>query len=45
LFKKIKKDSHEIRTKERNKLINFLKKYDNKKDWVDQVRTQMLSFF
>jgi len=44
-LKQIKKDSHETRVNERNKLIEYLKKYDNKKEWVDQVRTQLLSFF
>ena len=44
-IKQIVKDSHQTRVEERNRLINFLKKYDNKKDWVDQVRTQIISFF
>ena len=44
-IKQILKDSHQTRTEERNRLINFLKKYDNKKDWVDQIRTQLISFF
>ena len=43
-IKIIKKDSHETRNEERNKLINFLKKYDNKKQWADSMRTQMLNF-
>ena len=44
-IKQIQKDSHETRVEERNKLINFLKKYDNKKEWIDQVRSQILSFW
>lgn len=44
-IKQIKKDSYETRVEERNKLIKFLKRYDNKKEWVDQVRTQILSFY
>ena len=39
------KDSYEIRESERNKLIEFMKKFDNKKQWVDAVRTQLLSFW
>lgn len=44
-IKQILKDSREEREKERNTLINYLKKYDNKKEWVDQVRTQILSYW
>jgi hypothetical protein len=44
-IKQIQKDSHQERVNERNKLIEFLKKYDNKKEWVDQIRTQLLSFW
>jgi len=44
-IKQMVKDSHETRNFERNKLIDFLKKYDNKKEWVDQVRSQILSFY
>ena len=39
------KDSYEIRESERNKLIEFMKKFDNKKQWVDAVETQLLSFW
>ena len=44
-IKEITNDSQEEREEERNKLITYLKKYDNKKEWVDQVRTQLLSFW
>jgi len=44
-IKQIKKDSHQTRMEERNKLIEFMKKFDNKKEWIDQVRSQILSFF
>jgi hypothetical protein len=44
-IKQITKDSHETRVEERNKLINYLKKFDNKKEWIDKVRTQILSFY
>ena len=44
-IKQILKDSHETRVEERNKLIKFLKRYDNKKVWADKIRTQILSFY
>jgi len=44
-IKQILRDSHEERTTERNKLIEFMKKFDNKEVWADQVRTQILSFW
>ena len=44
-IRRILKDSHEERSIERNKLINFMKKFDNKEKWIDQVRTQILSFY
>jgi hypothetical protein len=44
-IKQILRDSHEERTTERNKLIEFMKKFDNKEEWADQVRTQILSFW
>jgi hypothetical protein len=44
-IKQILKDSHETRVEERNKLIKFLKRYDNKKIWADKIRTQILSFY
>ena len=44
-IKQILKDSHQENSNERNKLIEFMKKFDNKKEWVDQVRSQILSFW
>ena len=44
-IKQIIKDSQETRIEERNKLIKFMKKFDNKKEWVDQVKSQILSFY
>ena len=44
-IKEILKDSHETRSAERNKLINYMKKFDNKSEWVDKIRTQILSFY
>ena len=44
-IKQIVRDSHKERTTERNKLIEFMKKFDNKEEWADQVRTQILSFW
>ena len=44
-IKQIMKDSHEEQVFERNKLIKFMKKFDNKKEWVDQIRSQILSFY
>ena len=32
-IKQITRDSYETRVEERNKLIKFMKKYDNKKEW------------
>lgn len=44
-IKQITKDSHETQVKERNKLIDFMKKFDNKNEWADQIHTQLLSFW
>ena len=44
-IKEILKDSHETRVEERNKLIKYMKKFDNKKVWVDKIRSQILSFY
>ena len=44
-IKQIKRDGWEIANEERNKLIKFMKKFDNKEEWADQVRTQILSFW
>jgi hypothetical protein len=44
-IKQIKKDGWQIANEERNKLIKFMKKFDNKEEWADQVRTQILSFW
>ena len=44
-IKQITRDSQETRIEERNKLIKFMKKYDNKKEWVDKIKTQILSFW
>lgn len=44
-IKQILKDSHQVRVNERNNLIKFLKKFDNKSEWVDKIRTQILSFY
>ncbi len=43
--KTIKKSSWEEVNEERNKLIQFLKKFDNKSEWVDKVRSQILYFY
>ena len=44
-IKQITRDSYETRVEERNKLIKFMKKYDNKKEWVDKIKSQILSFY
>ena len=44
-IKEILNDSQETRIEERNKLIEFMKKFDNKEEWADQVRSQILSFY
>jgi len=44
-IKQIKKDGWKIANEERNKLIKFMKEFDNKEEWVDQVRTLILSFW
>ena len=44
-IKEILKDSHQTREIERNKLIKYMKKFDNKSEWVDKIRTQILSFY
>jgi len=44
-IKQIKKDGWQIANEERKKLIEFMKKFDNKKEWVDQIKTQILSFY
>jgi hypothetical protein len=44
-IKQILRDSHQERSIERDKLIEFMKRFDNKKEWADNVRTQILSFW
>jgi len=43
-IKKIKKSDINDVNIERNKLIEFMKKFDNKEIWVDRVRSQILFF-
>jgi|TARA_B110000977_G_scaffold37407_1_gene50280 hypothetical protein len=44
-IKQMVRDSHETRVIERNKLIDYMKRFDNKEQWVDAVTTQILSFW
>ena len=44
-IKQIMRDSHETRIEERNKLIEFMKRFDNREEWSDQVVSQLLSFW
>jgi hypothetical protein len=44
-IKQMVRDSHETRVIERNKLIDYMKRFDNKEQWVDTVTTQILSFW
>jgi len=44
-IKQIKKDGWEIANSERNRLIEFMKKFDNKKIWADKVISHLLSFY
>lgn len=43
-IKKIKKSNLEDVNTERNKLVEFMKKFDNKEVWVDKVISQILFF-
>jgi hypothetical protein len=42
-IKQILKDSHNTRVIEFNKLKEYMKKFDNKEEWVDKIRTAVLS--
>jgi hypothetical protein len=41
--KEIVNDSYEIRNAEFQKLKEYMKKFDNKNEWIDKVRTTILS--
>lgn len=43
MVKQIKKDSQEERLENFNRLKEYLKKYDNKSEWADKVRTMLLT--
>jgi hypothetical protein len=42
IIKQIKKDSQEERLENFNRLKEYLKKYDNKNEWADKIRTMIL---